>query len=94
MTAWLPPGDLHMLFFFLCLRLLRPNHANQAQVVAFLRRVLLRHSQGMKLDGKNILGLPDITHKVPERKTPRARDLLRRVRRIIACSPCSLFVVI
>ncbi|CAM9715351.1 unnamed protein product, partial [Ectocarpus sp. 12 AP-2014] len=41
-----------------------PNRETQAETVAFLRRVLLRHSQGMKLGGKSILGLPSITHKV------------------------------
>ncbi|CAN0099467.1 unnamed protein product, partial [Ectocarpus sp. 4 AP-2014] len=41
-----------------------PNREAQVQTVAFLRRVLLRHSQGMKLGGKSILGLPSITHKV------------------------------
>ncbi|CAN0153840.1 unnamed protein product [Scytosiphon promiscuus] len=40
------------------------NFSTQAETVAFLRRVLLRHSQGMKLDGHSILGLPTITHKV------------------------------
>lgn len=40
------------------------NSDTQAETVAFLRRVLLRHSQGMRLRGKSILGLPTMTHKV------------------------------
>ncbi|CAM9694657.1 unnamed protein product [Ascophyllum nodosum] len=44
----------------------RPEKQAQAQTVALLRRVLLRHSQGMKLNNKNILGLPGITHEVEE----------------------------
>lgn len=50
-----------------CGGILRPRSANsetQAETVAFLRRVLLRHSQGMQLGGKSILGLPTMTHKV------------------------------
>lgn len=53
------------LFFFLGSSFpVSPNRETQAETVAFLRRVLLRHSQGMKLGGKSILGLPSITHKV------------------------------
>lgn len=41
----------------------------QNEVVAFLRRVVLRHSQNMKLGANSLLGLPPITHKVrPEMK--------------------------
>eukprot|EP00752_Nemacystus_decipiens_P018364 g16475.t1 len=47
-----------------------PNSETQAETVAFLRRVLLRHSQGMQLGGKSILGLPTITHKVEVLKMP------------------------
>lgn len=42
----------------------RPNTDTQAEVTAFLRRVVLRHSQGMKLGANSLLGLPAISHKV------------------------------
>ncbi|CAN0135201.1 unnamed protein product, partial [Ectocarpus sp. 8 AP-2014] len=41
-----------------------PRRETQGETVAFLRRVLLRHSQGMKLGGHSILGLPTITNMV------------------------------
>lgn len=37
---------------------------SKAETLAILRRVLLRHSQGMTLGGSSILGLPTITHEV------------------------------
>lgn len=43
---------------------IRPNNETQGEMMAFLRLGLLRRSQGMKLEGRSILGLPDITHKV------------------------------
>lgn len=42
----------------------RPNKEALPEVVAFFRRVVLRHSQGMKLGANSLLGLPSITTKV------------------------------
>ncbi|CAM9167625.1 unnamed protein product, partial [Ectocarpus sp. 12 AP-2014] len=42
----------------------RPNTDTQVEVTVFLRRVVLRHSQGMKLGANSLLGLPTVTHKV------------------------------
>ena len=47
----------------------RPNTEAQGATLALLRRVLLRQSQGMTLNGQSILGLPPITHKVPLRNS-------------------------
>ncbi|CAM9694406.1 unnamed protein product [Ascophyllum nodosum] len=49
----------------------RPNLPKLAQVLAFLRRVLFRHSVGMRLDGESILGQPCVTYKVEKLTLPR-----------------------
>eukprot|EP00903_Cladosiphon_okamuranus_P014611 g13549.t1 len=49
----------------------RQNPETQAEVLAFLRRVVLRHSQGMKLGANSLLGLPTITHKVEVLQLPK-----------------------
>eukprot|EP00904_Undaria_pinnatifida_P006227 jgi/Undpi1/2734/HiC_scaffold_14.g06112.m1 len=48
----------------------RPNTDTQGATLALLRRVLLRHSQGMSLGGRSILGLPTISHKVEQLTLP------------------------
>ncbi|CAM9341014.1 unnamed protein product, partial [Laminaria digitata] len=48
----------------------KPNMNSKAETLATLRRVLLRHSQGMTLGGSSILGLPTITHEVDELTLP------------------------
>eukprot|EP00752_Nemacystus_decipiens_P018369 g16478.t1 len=48
-----------------------PTRETQVEVVAFLRRFVLRHSQNMKLDNNSLLGLPAITYKVETLQLPK-----------------------
>lgn len=66
-------------------RLHRSSPETYRKLVAFLRRVMFRHSLRMKLGDKSIINLPEITHKVAHGSP---RQCHKDSRRAGFCVPC------